>query len=53
MEFILQLIFGIIFCVPILWCFKLKTDLNIANHQLNFWRNQAIKLNREIKNEKS
>ena len=49
MEFILQLILGIIFCVPIFWCFKLKTDLNIANHKLDKWRDTAIKLNKDLR----
>ncbi len=53
MEFILELILGIIFCVPIFWCFKLKTDLNIANRSIDFWRNKTIKLNRMVRNGKS
>lgn len=43
---------GLIICLPILWVAKLKTDLNITNRKLAWWRNRAIKLNKEIKSGK-
>ena len=31
---------------------KLKTDLNITNRKLAWWRNRAIQLNKEVKSGK-
>jgi len=49
MEFILSIILGLIFCLPMLWVAKLKTDLNIMNHKLDFYRDQALIKNRILK----
>ena len=40
---------GIIFVMLFLLLAKLKTDLNIANHKLDQWRDLAIKQNKTIK----
>jgi len=45
MSFILTIILGFIFCLPILWVAKLKTELNITNHKLDFYRDKAVSLN--------
>jgi hypothetical protein len=49
MEFILTIILGFIFCLPMLWVAKLKTDLEIMNHKLDFYRDQALIKNRILK----
>jgi hypothetical protein len=49
MEFILSIILGLIFCLPMLWVAKLKTDLEIMNHKLDFYRDQALIKNRILK----
>ncbi len=49
MDFILTIILGLIFCLPMLWVAKLKTDLNIMNHKLDFYRDQALIKNRILK----
>ena len=49
MEFILTIILGLIFCLPIVWVAKLKTDLNIMNHKLDFYRDPALIKNRILK----
>ena len=49
MSFILSIILGLIFCLPMLWVAKLKTDLNIMNHKLDFYRDQALIKNRILK----
>ena len=49
MEFILTIILGLIFCLPILWVAKLKTDLEIMNHKLDFYRDKALITNRILK----
>lgn len=43
MTFILTIIIGFIFCLPILWVAKLKTEINILNHRLEFYREEALK----------
>ena len=45
MEFILSIILGLIFCLPMLWVAKLKTELNITNYKLDFYRDKAVSLN--------
>ena len=49
MEFILTIILGLIFCLPMVWVAKLKTDNEILNHKLDFYRNKALTLNRIFK----
>ena len=49
MEFILSIILGFIFCLPMLWVAKLKTDLEIMNHKLDFYRDKALITNRILK----
>jgi len=49
MEFILTITLGLIFCLPMLWVAKLKTDLEIINHKLDFYRDQALIKNRILK----
>ena len=49
MDFILTIILGLIFCLPMIWVAKLKTDLNIMNHKLDFYRDQALIKNRILK----
>ena len=49
MEFILSIILGLIFCLPMLWVAKLKTDLEIMNHKLDFYRDKALITNRILK----
>jgi len=49
MSFILTIILGFIFCLPMLWVAKLKTDLEIMNHKLDFYRDQALIKNRILK----
>ena len=49
MEFILSIILGLIFCLPMLCVAKLKTDLEIMNHKLDFYRDQALIKNRILK----
>ena len=44
MEFILTIILGLIFCLPILWVAKLKTELNILNHKMELYREEALKI---------
>ena len=44
-SFILTIILGFIFCLPMLWVAKLKTELNITNYKLDFYRNKAVSLN--------
>ena len=46
MEFILTIILGLIFCLPIIWVAKLKTELNITNYKLDFYRDKAVSLNK-------
>jgi|MDSW01.1.fsa_nt_gb hypothetical protein len=46
MEFILSIILGFIFCLPMLWVAKLKTDINILNNKIDFYRDEAITRNR-------
>lgn len=46
MSFILTIILGFIFCLPMLWVAKLKTDLNITNYKLDFYRDKAVSLNK-------
>jgi len=46
MTFILTIILGFILCLPMLWVAKLKTDLNITNHKLDFYRDKAVSLNK-------
>ena len=48
-SFILEIILGLIFCLPMVWVAKLKTDLNIMNHKLDFYRAQALIKNRILK----
>lgn len=48
-SFILTIILGLIFCLPMLWVAKLKTDLEIMNHKLDFYRDQALIKNRILK----
>lgn len=48
-SFILEIILGLIFCLPMVWVAKLKTDLNIMNHKLDFYRDQALIKNRILK----
>jgi hypothetical protein len=45
MEFILTIILGLIFCLPMLWVAKLKIELNITNYKLDFYRDKAVRLN--------
>ena len=49
MEFILTIILGFIFCIPMLWVAKLKTDINILNNKIDFYREEAIIRNRILK----
>ena len=50
--YIIETIFlGLIFCLPMIWVAKLKTDLNIANRKVKTWRQLAITLQRSIKDE--
>ncbi len=49
MEFILTIILGLIFCLPMVWVAKLKTDNEILNHKLDFYRNKALTMNRIFK----
>lgn len=42
MDFILTIILGLIFCLPMVWVAKLKTELNITNHKLEFYREKAL-----------
>ena len=44
-SFILSIILGFIICLPMLWVAKLKTELNITNYKLDFYRDKAVKLN--------
>ena len=48
MTFILTIIIGFIFCLPILWVAKLKTEINILNDKIDFYRERAISLNQYI-----
>jgi hypothetical protein len=45
-SFILTVILGLIFCLPMLWVAKLKTDINILNNKIDFYRDEAITGNR-------
>ncbi len=49
MSFILSIILGFIFCLPMLWVAKLKTDINILNNKIDFYREEAIIKNRILK----
>ena len=49
MEFILTIILGFIFCIPMLWVAKLKTDINILNNKIDFYREEAIIRNHILK----
>lgn len=41
--YIIETIFlGLIFCLPMIWVAKLKTELNIANRKAEQWRTLAI-----------
>ena len=42
-SFIFTIILGLIFCLPILWVAKLKTEINILNDRLEFYREEALK----------
>ena len=46
MTFILSIILGLIFCLPMVWVAKLKTELNITNYKLDFYRDKAVSLNK-------
>ena len=47
-SFIFTIILGLIFCLPILWVAKLKTEINILNDKIDFYRERAISLNQYI-----
>ena len=49
MDFILTVVLGFIFCLPMLWVAKLKTDINILNNKIEFYREEAIIRNRILK----
>ena len=49
MTFIFTIILGFIVCLPMLWVAKLKTDLEIMNYKLNFYRDKALITNRILK----
>ena len=41
--YIIETIFlGLIFCLPMIWVARLKTELNIANRKVEQWRTLAI-----------
>lgn len=43
--YIIETIFlGLIFCVPMIYAFKLKSDLEVAEHKIEQWRDLAIRL---------
>jgi len=46
MSFILTIIIGFILCLPMVWIAKLKTELNITNYKLDFYRDKAVSLNK-------
>ncbi len=46
MSFILSIILGLIFCLPMLWVAKLKTDINILNNKIDYYRDEVIIRNR-------
>ena len=49
---IMNIFLGLVICVQIILLAKLKTDLNIANRKLDYWRQQTLYLNiRFIRNE--
>lgn len=48
---IFTIIMLIIFIVMFLIIAKVKTELNIANHKLDQWRNLAIELQKQIHQE--
>ena len=49
---IMNIFLGLVICVPIILLAKLKTDLNIANRKLDYWRQQTLYLNKRfIRNE--
>ncbi len=50
MVIIESIILGLIICLPLIWVAKVKTDLNISNHNLDYWRQLAI--NERAKNDK-
>lgn len=41
-SFILTIILGLIFCLPMIWVAKLKTEINILNDKLEFYREKAL-----------
>jgi len=50
MDYIIMNIFlGLVICVPIILLAKLKTDLNIANRKLDYWRQQTLYLNKRLR----
>ena len=49
MDFILSIILGLIFCLPMIWVAKLKTELNILNHKMEFYRGEALRYNNIFK----
>jgi len=44
-TFFQSIFLGLIFCLPLMWAVKLKTDLLIMERKLNLWRNSALQLN--------
>jgi len=46
--YIIETIFlGLIFCLPMIWVAKLKSDLEVAHRKIEQWRSLAINLERK------
>ena len=42
-EFTSTVIFGLIICLPSIYAMVLKTELNITNNKLDYYRDRALK----------
>lgn len=47
-EFTSTVIFGLIICLPSIYAMVLKTELNITNNKLNYYRDRALKQSKLI-----
>jgi|TARA_R100000234_G_scaffold120006_1_gene104816 hypothetical protein len=45
-EFTSTVIFGLIICLPSIYAMVLKTELNITNNKLDYYRQKCLTLNK-------